>query len=204
MFFHVITFIVFSSLWITSTGKVPPALPSPLCPHIPKANRRLKIPWVSPPINSLFLPPFARLPACPLLAFPVRCPMELCSLLEGCPLGISQKQGKAEASSRTSLRPAVKPPAPQTGQARSRQAERRATHASDPAPSSSGGNPSRNRMMPSLICLRSFLVSALVFYVHVVIFSLEMFCVLEVTNLHYWRIIVSASVLCFIHCKPLL
>lgn len=35
-------------------------------------------------------------------------------------------------------------------------------------------------------------MSSLVFYICVVIFSLEMFCALEVTNLHYWRIIVSA------------
>lgn len=36
------------------------------------------------------------------------------------------------------------------------------------------------------------LVSSLVVYVHIVIFFLEMFCALEVTNLHYWRITVSA------------
>lgn len=42
------------------------------------------------------------------------------------------------------------------------------------------------------------------FYAHVVVFSLEIFCALEVTNLHYWRIIGFAFCPIFIHCKPLL
>lgn len=88
-FLHFIIFLVFSSLCIASTGNVPSALPCPLRAPIPKNNSStLKVPHVSPPINSLFLPPFAWLAACPLLAFSVCCPNEPCSLLEGWPLSV--------------------------------------------------------------------------------------------------------------------
>lgn len=59
-FLHFGLLFVFSRLWITATRHFPPVPPSPLCTHIPPSNnKRLKIPQVSSPIGSLFLPPTA-------------------------------------------------------------------------------------------------------------------------------------------------
>lgn len=59
-FLHFGLLFVFSRLWITATRHFPPVPPSPLCTHIPPSNnKRLKIPQVSSPTGSLFLPPTA-------------------------------------------------------------------------------------------------------------------------------------------------